>query len=87
MCHTAVTWSGATFDHDGPYFPIYSGKHRGEWDTCSDCHTIPADYAEFTCIACHEHSNQQEVNSDHQGVSGYHYDAHSCYTCHPDGSD
>ena len=37
-CHTTAAWRPASFDHDGRYFPIYSGTHRGEWSSCCECH-------------------------------------------------
>ena len=60
-CHNENTWEPSTFDHDGQYFPIYSGKHDGEWDTCIECHTNPNDYSEVNgyvyassaCLECH----------------------------------
>jgi hypothetical protein len=84
-CHTTSTWLGATFDHDNQYFPIYSGKHQGEWNDCSDCHYNPSDYSSFSCILCHEHSDQSQVDNDHSEVNGYVYNGQSCYECHPDG--
>jgi len=86
-CHSQTSWTPSTFDHDNMYFPIYSGKHDGEWSLCVDCHTIPSDYSFFSCIDCHEHNDQQEVDDDHSGVSGYSYDSPSCYSCHPTGED
>jgi len=85
-CHTTTSWAGATFDHDGKYFPIYSGKHRGEWNVCTDCHTNASNYKVFSCINCHEHNNKSEVDKDHQGVGGYSYDSQACYRCHPTGN-
>ncbi|WP_162879985.1 hypothetical protein [Lutibacter oceani] len=85
-CHTTGGWTPATFDHDSQYFPIYSGKHQGEWDKCTDCHTTN-NYATFSCIDCHEHSNKAEVDSDHRGENGYVYESNACYRCHPDGRD
>ena len=83
-CHTPAAWTPATFDHDGQYFPIYSGKHNGQWNTCADCHTNPANYAVFTCTtSCHP---QSIMNNKHQGVSGYTYNSAACFSCHPNGS-
>ena len=82
-CHTTTRWTGATFDHDGPYFPIYSGAHRGRWTTCAECHTSSSDYRVYTCITCHQ---QSSTNSHHTGVSGYRYVSTSCYSCHPRGN-
>jgi hypothetical protein len=85
-CHNTTAWIPATFDHDGKYFPIYSGHHAGTWTLCSDCHTNPSNYAIFDCISCHAHSNQGQVDNAHQGVSGYSYNSQACYNCHPTGS-
>ncbi len=84
MCHTQSVWDPSTFNHDGQYFPIYSGQHNGEWDQCSDCHTNPGNYAIFTCLTCHQ---QGETNSQHEGVSGYQYNSNACLACHPDGGN
>jgi hypothetical protein len=84
-CHTQNVWVPSTFNHDGQYFPIYSGKHQGEWNLCSDCHTTPTNYGLFSCIDCHEH-NQIDMNSEHNGVSGYTYNSLACYQCHPTGN-
>jgi hypothetical protein len=85
-CHTTTAWRPASFDHDGRYFPIYSGKHRGKWSSCSDCHVTTGNYKVFECIRCHEHSNKAKVDEDHQGVSGYSYQSAACYRCHPAGT-
>lgn len=87
LCHTQTAWEPSTFDHDGMYFPIYSGKHEGEWDLCADCHFNSSNYSLFSCINCHEHNNQAEVDDDHDGVNGYVYLSSACYACHPDGND
>lgn len=84
-CHTQNGWKPASFDHDGQYFPIYSGKHRGEWDQCIDCHTNPGNFAVFSCIDCHEHSNKTSVDNHHDEVKNYQYNSNACYDCHPTG--
>jgi nitrate/TMAO reductase-like tetraheme cytochrome c subunit len=83
-CHSQNAWTPATFDHDGPYFPIYTGSHRGKWSKCSDCHTNPADYKIYSCIDCHEH-NRTEMDSKHHEVNGYIYSSIACFDCHPRG--
>lgn len=83
-CHTQNAWVPANWDHDDLYFPIYSGKHDGEWNTCSDCHTNPNNYSVFTCITCHE---QGETDNDHDEVGGYEYNSNACLACHPDGEN
>ena len=84
ICHTTTRWDGATFDHN-QWFPIYSGKHAGEWQTCNDCHTNAASYAAFSCFGCHPHSDKAKTDDDHRGENGYSYDSNACYDCHPDG--
>lgn len=86
QCHGTSNWNQTTWDHDNQYFPIYSGKHKEEWQICADCHVNPSNYAVFECIFCHEH-NQQEMDDKHQGVSGYVYLSSACYDCHPDGNN
>jgi hypothetical protein len=78
-CHSTVQWAGATFNHDATYFRIYSGAHRARWDACSDCHTAPSNYAQFTCLTCHTRSS---TDAEHQGRNGYSYVSSACYTCH-----
>lgn len=81
-CHTTARWTGATFNHDGSFFPIYSGKHKGRWSTCADCHTVPTNYKSFSCFSCHR---QTETDKEHRGRAGYRYESALCYQCHPQG--
>jgi len=81
-CHSENAWQPATFNHDGMYFPIYSGKHKGEWNACMDCHNNPNDFSQITCTTCHQNP---ETNNDHAGVSGYVYNSDACLACHPTG--
>lgn len=83
-CHSINGWAPATFDHDAQYFPIYSGKHKGEWSSCKDCHTNAASYADFTCTNCHEHSKSR-MDNEHDDVRNYVYNSKNCYSCHPRG--
>lgn len=78
-CHQTSAWQPATFDHDGLYFRIDSGKHRGKWDSCADCHTNPSSYADFSCFQCH---SQSSTDPKHVNVSGYRYESTACYSCH-----
>jgi hypothetical protein len=84
VCHSTVTWDGARFDHDAPYFPIYSGPHRGKWNSCATCHVVSSDYSQFTCFQCHAH-DQLKMDSKHRGKAGYRYDSRECFRCHPRG--
>jgi hypothetical protein len=86
-CHnTNPGWSPASYaQHDSQYFPIYTGRHKGTWSTCTQCHPNQANYAEFTCLSCHEH-NKTSMDSKHQGESGYSYTSSACLHCHPNGN-
>jgi len=84
-CHNENAWEPADFDHDGLYFPIYSGNHQGEWNQCTECHTTPGNFALFSCIDCHEHNDPNELADDHQGVANYQFLSTACYVCHPNG--
>jgi hypothetical protein len=85
-CHTTNPgWMPATFDHDA-IFPIYSGKHEGEWNDCIDCHTNPNNYSVFTCITCHTRADTDEEHPLSE-VPDYIYESNACLQCHPDGSD
>ncbi|NND70388.1 MAG: hypothetical protein HKN43_02310 [Rhodothermales bacterium] len=85
-CHSDDTWDGAALDHDGAFFPIYSGKHREEWTECQDCHPEPSAFQVFTCMTCHEH-RQSEMDDKHSEVNGYSYLSTLCLSCHPDGNN
>ena len=86
-CHNTDSWEGALFrDHDQAFFPIFSGKHKGEWDSCQTCHIEPQSFQVFTCLNCHEH-RQSKMDDKHREVRGYVYDSLQCYACHPDGRE
>ena len=76
QCHTTNPgWKPATYtQHDSQFFPIYSGRHQGQWSACSDCHTDVSNYALFNCKACHANAH-----------SGNNYSNAQCYSCHPRG--
>ena len=83
-CHTEEAWDPSTFDHDGQYFPINSGSHQGEWNACTDCHTILGNLTQFDCLNCHKPTG---TNNAHVGVAGYVYENNACFQCHPDGEE
>ncbi len=87
QCHTTDPgWSPAVFeDHDDLYFPVYSGKHGGEWKLCSECHTTPGDYTLFSCTDCHKHRDAAKLERKHDEVGGYSHDSRACLECHPSG--
>jgi hypothetical protein len=86
QCHTtAPGWKPASYtQHDALSFPIYSGKHRGTWSSCTDCHTNTSNYKVFNCLNCHEH-NKTDMDSKHSGENGYSYNSTACFNCHPRG--
>ncbi len=78
QCHTTNPgWTPATYtQHDTQFFPIYSGRHRGTWTLCKDCHTNTTNYLLFDCIHCHTNVHR-----------GNNYTNAQCYTCHPRGTN
>jgi hypothetical protein len=89
ICHTTDPgWNATDFSqHDQLYFPIFSGKHEGEWNNCTDCHTSPGSFSAFSCIDCHEHDNPGDLADEHDEVSNYTYSSTACYACHPNGEE
>jgi hypothetical protein len=86
-CHTtAPGWKPASFTIHDTYFPIYSGTHNGEWNSCTECHSNTSDYSSFSCLGCHEH-NQTDMDREHNGRDGYSYTSSACLECHPRGND
>jgi len=83
-CHGLGAWTGAEFNHDGAFFPIYSGPHQGRWSDCGTCHTVPTDLRIFTCLSCHEHE-KSATDRDHSEVRDYVYESGQCLFCHPTG--
>jgi hypothetical protein len=47
---------------------------------------VPTNYTSFSCLNCHPHSSQTQVDADHREVTGYSYNSAACYRCHPQGS-
>jgi hypothetical protein len=90
LCHSTRRFVPASFDgldHDGRWFPIYSGKHRGKWSRCSDCHVVSTDFSQFSCLDCHAHDDPGRMADKHSGVSGYVFDSQACLSCHPRGDE
>ena len=85
-CHTTNPgWKPASYaQHDALSFPIYSGRHRGQWNSCTDCHSNSSNYKEFNCLSCHAH-NKTEMDDKHKGMTNYAYNSVSCLNCHPRG--
>ncbi|MFN8256060.1 MAG: hypothetical protein U0W24_10255 [Bacteroidales bacterium] len=86
-CHTTDPgWKPAKYtQHDALSFPIYSGKHKGEWSACSECHPNASNYKVISCIDCHAH-NKNEMDDKHKDEQDYIYSSDACLNCHPNGS-
>ena len=89
QCHT-TDYGWRTKDHDSEWFPIYSGKHRGEWNDCTTCHNNPGNFMDYSCIDCHKH-RQSQSDDDHKAgekdeVKGYLFESTACFQCHPRGT-
>ena len=55
-CHNTTSWSsGVKFTLHDSWGAIYSGKHKGKWSSCFDCHSNDATY-QATCTKCHRFS-------------------------------
>lgn len=83
-CHTPTAWTNVSFDHDGQFFPIFSGRHQGRWSRCPDCHMQVDDFRVFSCFACHQPADTQDK---HSGVQGFVYESTACLGCHPNGEE
>ena len=84
-CHNTRDWRGSFTQHDREYFPIFSGRHAGEWADCNECHSNFADFTVFDCLGCHPHSDKAKTDEQHSEEPDYFYDSVDCYDCHPDG--
>jgi hypothetical protein len=84
QCHPTGE-AGDFGDHDVVFFPVFSGPHNNEWNSCTDCHPNPLNKKEFTCVSCHEH-DRARMDDKHLGeVDDYVYSSAACYDCHPNG--
>jgi Cytochrome c7 and related cytochrome c len=53
-CHSTNGWNSVKYrQHSGDGFTIYSGKHKGKWDRCTDCHNNDTNY-KSNCKKCHD---------------------------------
>ncbi|HEX5757644.1 MAG TPA: hypothetical protein VF121_00460 [Thermoanaerobaculia bacterium] len=83
-CHDTFDFANADFSQHDQLFPIFSGPHRGVWNSCSECH--PGGFQSFTCLTCHEH-RRSEMDDEHDDVRGYRYESSACLACHPTGRE
>lgn len=84
-CHTDKNWKETNFNHDQENFPIFSGKHKGVWKNCNECHYNESYFEQQSCIKCHEHSDKARIDKMHIQVKDYEYTNSSCKVCHPKG--
>lgn len=78
-CHSTRRWGDTNFAHQ--IFPVDHGaKGRGK---CGSCHENPADYKQYTCYTCHEHS-REKVAEEHRGMRGQNIE--DCVQCHRGGA-
>lgn len=97
MCHAPTRWNQLLAINHDVFFPIHSGQHKGEWDTCSDCHDQDREYQIFTCFGsgCHD---QNEMDDEHcedndcEQRNGFTYPrsgvvSNDCFFCHPRGNE
>lgn len=55
-CHNTSSWAGGvSFKQHDSWGKIYSGKHKGKWSSCNDCHNNDAAYV-ANCRKCHNFS-------------------------------
>ncbi len=73
-CHSTKAWEPADFDHERWF--RFDRDHSAE---CSTCHDNPADYRQYTCYGCHEHS-RRGVAAEHreEGIKEF----SNCVECH-----
>lgn len=84
-CHNTRDWHGSFIQHDQLYFPIFNGRHNGEWNDCNVCHPNLTDFKIFDCLGCHPHNDEVKTDEQHNEEPDYVYDSIECYDCHPDG--
>jgi hypothetical protein len=74
-----------TRDSHAIYFPIGDGTHHAA-QVCSDCHQSTNTFADYTCVSCHDHSEDVAAGR-HVFISGYMFRSSSCFTCHSTGNE
>lgn len=80
-CHTTAGWLPANLPTS--YHTFFQIPH-GNTSTCTVCHLVSSDYAQYSCTAtCHGSGNA--ANFSHPNVSNYVYSPTSCYQCHKSG--
>ncbi len=80
-CHDTRSWEGARIRHD--VFPINHGSRRPS--PCSTCHENRANYKQYTCYGCHEHSRDRVIRQHRGEVRTTNLD--NCIRCHEGGRE
>ncbi len=83
QCHPRGQAEGAGANHD-TYYPIGEGTTH-EAQGCSDCHIVPGDRTQVSCIDCHNHA-EAAMATEHGGTPGYEWQTQACLGCHRDGA-
>ncbi|MFZ4576933.1 MAG: hypothetical protein ACOYOB_00955 [Myxococcota bacterium] len=81
-CHTAIAWNVLVSRWHDRWFEVSTGSHSGL--SCASCHPGQVKAGQFACTGCHEH-NQSSMTGKHEGVGGFVWESHACYSCHPKG--
>jgi hypothetical protein len=78
-CHGTKAWKPANFNHDS-YFRL-DRDHRA---SCKTCHNDPANFRQYTCYGCHEHT-PANIAREHieEGIRNY----RNCAKCHKSSRD
>ncbi len=76
ICHSTISWSGATFDHSKTGFPL-TGAHASL--TCQSCHASGYTNTSPACYSCHA-SNYNSTNNPPHASAGYPTDCTQCHT-------
>ena len=74
QCHSTQAWEPATFEHDKLF--VLDRDHNAP---CETCHKNPADYRQYTCYGCHEHTIAN-VRQEHEEEGIRNFD--NCVKCH-----
>lgn len=82
QCHPRGEAEGTGVNHQA-YYPIGEGTTH-EPLGCSDCHIVPGDRTQVSCIDCHDHA-EAAMATQHGGTPGYAWQTQACLDCHRDG--
>ena len=74
-----------TRDSHAIYFPIGDGTNHAA-QVCTDCHQSADTFADYTCISCHDHS-EDLADTRHVYITGFVYQSSACFSCHPTGNE